>query len=187
MKLRTGNIVWFRYNKYKHDKEPIVLILYGGKPLVHAINFHYLKKELEDRVYNFIIKVISKELSAKDMRSLYHDYIKGRMHPVVKRAYRTYKFEEINRPIVISKGFHETVGFLQKFKKKLSKKNIKQLKTVVMKKVDAGKEAKKNVLQNITPQEAERRAKKYMKMIRKIKPDTKIDWDQFTKINKRKK
>lgn len=167
MRLKTGYIVWFRYAKYKHDRRPLALILYGGGPLVHAINLHYLDTDLNDKVINFIIKIISKELSARDMRALYHDYLKKKLHPVIQRAYRTYKIDEIAKPVLVSRGFHETVGYLDRFtRKKYDKKEINQIKKKIKKQIKAEKEiAKKKQIAKLTPKQLDDAIKNYVKQM----------------------
>lgn len=191
MKLKTGNIVWFRYNRYKEDKSPIALILYGGDAHhpVHAINLNYLPDNLNEKVVDMISKIASKQLDAKDMKQLYHSYMKKRLHPIIAAGYRTYTLSEIREPKIVSYGFAESISFIHKFKTKFSKEETKQLKAVIEKKIDLGKQAKKNIeTKKITAEEAEKRARQYMKLIQQITArnvDT-IDFSQFTQIPKGK-
>ena len=197
MRLKQGTITWFKYNRYKVDKEPIALILYGGDSHnnIHALNLNYLSNNLSSRVFNMVAQIASRRLKANDVRRLYYDYMKGRMHPVLAKAYRTYKPNEISRPRIISPGFQETLKWLDKFKRKFSDKEVKKIKTQVKKKVKAAQKAQEYIGDKatkmkhvkLTPEQAEKVAKQYMKMIHKITPGTRLDPKKFVGIRRRKK
>jgi len=174
MRMKTGSVYWFKYNKYKHDKTPIALILWPGdsKSLCHAINLNYLPNDLNEKVIQFITKVASGKLSANDMRSLYHSYIKKRLHPVIQRAYRTYKPKEISYPRLVCNGFNETLGWLYKFKSKLTKKETTKLQKRIATKINVVKEVKKETRKLKEPKEMVQEVKEYVnkaaEMIKKI-------------------
>ncbi len=188
MTLKTGTIVWFKYSKYKHDKNPLALILFDADKYgnVHAINLNYLPEKLTTQVINFIVKIISRELKANDMRELYHSYISNKMSPVVSAAYRTYKKDEIKNARIVSKGFSGAVELINK-KFKPTPAQVKTEKKTIIKQIDSGKKIMKS-LEKLTPDEALKKAQEYIKIIQGYKPDSKdeISLKDFT-IAKRKK
>lgn len=183
MHLKTGSIVWFRYHKYREDKTPIALILFDHdrNNNVHAINLNYLPNDLTQQVINMIALIASKELDAKDMKQLYHYYMKKRLHPIIRRAYRTYKKTEITHPKLVSTGFNEMLTFLHKFKTKFTEYDKRKIHYTVDRKLRSAQYVK-NILMNktiMTPAEAEKRAREYISKIQKFKPKE-INWKKYT-------
>ena len=175
MKMKTGSVYWFKYNNFKHDRTPIALILYpgDGKSPCHAININYLPDNLTERVIKFITMVASRQLSDRNMRGLYHDYIKKKLNPVVQLAYRTYSPKEISGPKIICKGFDESLGFLYRYKTKFTKKETKKLHTIIKTKVVAGKEAREELIGNKKRINAKAMGKKVEQFVKEAAETTK--------------
>jgi hypothetical protein len=201
MEFKTGNIYLVRYREYKHDPTPLILVLYPGhfadfhsaKPmeLMHAINLNYLKSALSEGVYKMIALIVTKQLSGRDTHALYHDYIKNNLHPVIRHAYRTYNPAKITNPKLVSKGFNESLGFIQKMKLSLTRsQKQQQVERLVKTKVDAAKAVERistsiishGLNSTISLEEAEKRARLYMAEIQKAKRPEEIDFTKFTRL-----
>jgi len=193
--LKTGYIYLFKYRAYKQDPMPLVLVLWPGalanfnaaKPaqLVHGINLNYLKAGMLADVFRLISKIATKQLSGRNTYTLYHEYIKSNLSTVVRNAYRTYDLSKATGFKVISKGFHESLSFINKLKPKDFKEQ--EVEKLVAKKVQVAKQVKTilgNQAVTITPEEAERRARLYLQEISKVKIPDEIDISKFTLLNK---
>jgi hypothetical protein len=185
MRLQTGQILWFEYKKFHEDKHPIALILFDAdqNDNVHAINLNYLPNDLNKNVIDMIARIASRQLNAKDIKKLYHEYMKNRLPGVIARGYRTYKRSEIKNVKLVSNGFNESLSFLHKFKTKLGREETKKIAHTIELKVNMAKAVQRTVTTaKLTPEEAERRAKEYIQYIKKYKPKGTIDWSKHTKV-----
>lgn len=177
MKFKTGTIILFKYGKYRRDKQPLVLILYGGDEVnnVHGLNLHYLSNQLTDELIDFILKIISRELSKRDMKALYHDYMKKKLHPIIEKAYRTYKPSETSNAAIVSRGFNETVTILQKFKRitnRLTPEDLTQIRAKIKSQIAIEKTMEKVNLKNVamktptySPDEIAKAVQEYVKQL----------------------
>ena len=187
MKLKTGTVVLFRYNKYREDKNPLALILHDSDKHgnVHALNLNYLPQRLTTQVVNLIMKIIEREIRTDDMRRFYHDYLRGQLNPVVSRSYRTYKKSEIKSARVVSHGFANARGVLSKIFK-IDVDKIKREKTIIKNQIKGGKIAS-DLIEKVSPAEAERKAKEYVDIIRSFRPESSDEIDFKTLTTKKSK
>ena len=196
MSIKIGNIYWFKYSGYKQDPRPLALILWNGisfaeNGLVHALNLSYLSKKLTDDVVDMISQIASGSLQMQNTRTLYYDHLKRKLHPVVQAAYRTYHPNKMRNIQIVSKGFNETTSFINTMQKKAgipSKKNTKNINILVKKKIEALDDAKRliNYPNGLSHDEAEQRAREYIKAVQEIKNPAKIDNSLFTLLTRKK-
>lgn len=200
-RFKVGCIYLTRYRAYKQDPSPLILVLYPGTiadfhtaksaTLMHAINLNYLRGGMIDSVMRFVAMVATKQLSARDMKSLYHDHIKRELNPAIRNAYRTYDPAKITSIKLVSKGFGESVAFLDAIKTTFNKdERVQKVAELVNAKVTAAKHietvaAKVMSLggqKGLSLEEAERRARLYMDAIAKAKRPEEIDFIKYTRI-----
>lgn len=199
--FKIGHIYLTRYRAYKQDPTPLILVLYPGryadfktaKPmdLLHGINLNYLKAGMIEDVYKMIGMIASKQLSGFNSYKLYHDYMKYNLNAAIRNAYRTYVPNKLTNAKLVSKGFRESLSFLDNLKVSLNQEQKQQkVMDLVKAKVDATKTVEKittNIISNglhskISLEEAERRARLYMAEILKARRPDEIDPSKFTVI-----
>lgn len=204
-KLEIGSIYLIRYRGKKvTDPTPVVLILWPGAPsdfgtakplqLAHGINLNYLDGSALNNIYTMIAQISTKQLSANNVYKLYHDYMRIQTPQAIKKAYRTYDPSGMTGAKLISKGFKESLGAINKFIK-TSKQKEEKVFQLVKQKVEAGKNIKTIIsdpskLNNMSEKEANKRAREYLKAIEAIKNPDKLDPKKFTTLfgtNLRKK
>lgn len=112
MKLETGNIYSFHYRRYKNDPNPLVLILYQDKDICHALNFHYLSKNLSEELITMIAKMATQKIKNKPMYELYHNWMKRNIPGVIQNAYRTYKPQHITSVKRLTRGYWGINSFI---------------------------------------------------------------------------
>lgn len=193
MNIKKGYIYWFKYTKYRTDPQPVVLILWPGdyslsgpKSLVHGINLNHLSKDLTDDVVRMVTKIASGALSGSNTRYLYYNYMKQKLHPVIKRAYRTYLPNAIRGIKTVSNGFHETVKVVKGLQAKNKPVIIKKLISQKVESVNIAKKIITDPSLHLTAEEAEKRARLYMDEIHKIQNLDNFDISVFTQLLKRK-
>lgn len=116
--FKKGCIYRTRYRRYKHDKTPLILVLYADKTIVHALNINYLNTEYIDEYIQFLgkyFKIITGRYSAY---SFYHKYMKRGVHNVIKKAYRTYKPDAFSSKSKITFNEIQTLSTLESLKVK---------------------------------------------------------------------
>lgn len=196
---KVGSIYLVKYRSFGQDPTPLILVLYAGKyadfhsaktkDLLHAINLNYLKADMIDDVYNMVAMIANKQMSGSNTYNLYHDYMKTNLNPILRKAYRTYDLSKMSNAKLVSKGFKESLGFLNNPKYILDKEQKQnRMKALIKAKVNAAKVIEsestklitKNINVSLSLEEAERRARIYMDAIQKAKKPEELDLKKFT-------
>ena len=102
--FQRGHIYRVSYRGYKHDPDPLVLILWAGDGMVHAININYLHKDIRDDMVDVLATMAMGLVDWRDAYKFYHDYLKHRAPHIISLAYRTYKAELIKGAQYVSSG-----------------------------------------------------------------------------------
>jgi hypothetical protein len=118
MKLETGNIYSFHYRRYKNDPNPLALILYQDNNICHALNFHYLSKNLNEELILMIAKMATKMIKTESMYNLYHNWMKRNIPGVIEKAYRTYKPQHITSVKRMTRGYWGIQSFINFMKER---------------------------------------------------------------------
>ena len=198
--MHAGRIYLMKYYNYKHDKEPLILVLYHGmdrnkdvskrKEVVHGINLNYLSNKLTDQLVDFIIQVATKQIKSNDAYQLYHNHIKYKLPKVIAKAYRTYDWKHIGTPIPISKGFDETTIFIKNLNN-AQKHNTKDIEQRIKAKIKTAQE-KKDVIKKtyntkqMTSEQILEFVDNYIKLIQKAKIDDTKRTGHDSKFTKRR-
>jgi nitrogen regulatory protein PII-like uncharacterized protein len=112
MKYFKGQIIYFRYERYHVDPNPLGLILYADNRIVHCLNLNYLSRQQKGRLIHVIAQIAGKKIENPSAYELYHKHLKREIPSILKASYRTYKPQYIHTLSVISDGFNKTIGWL---------------------------------------------------------------------------
>jgi hypothetical protein len=196
MKLEKGNIVYFRYNNYHKDKNPLALVLFVDKrdisgssqkdPLVHALNLNALTPELTKDVIKVISMVIGKLLDAKDPYKFYHNTLVRKLPVALKKSYRTYKEKYIQNVVFISKGYEQ--GILEKLRMKYDNEKVLKTQQRIEKEISiiGSKEPDELLKQTPPAAHAFKSIDEYLNKIKEITKTKNIDMRKFTGIRRKK-
>lgn len=200
MKLQTGRIYLMKYFNYKHDKEPLILVLYHGmdrnpdpskkKEIVHGINLNYLSGKLTDQVVEMIIQIATKQVKSRDAFVLYHNQLKHRIPDVIAKAYRTYNWKHVGNPIPISKGFDDTQHFIKNLKSAFRRPDVKKMQEKIKGEIEVAKENKEEIKKTYDPKKMTSEqilefVDNYVNMIQKAKIDDEKRTGHYSKYTKR--
>lgn len=181
--LKEGLIYSFKYNNYKKDPNPLVLVLYSDQRICHALNFHYLHGDLNMQLIQMISRVASKKLRIKSMYAHYHHWMKKNIPGVIRVAYRTYKPNFMSGVQQITSGFWGTNSFMQSMigrrKLKLTETQKRIAEKIDKKKLKEGELYKEKVTRKLSynPQNIEN----YVSLMNKIVQEgKKTDKTKFT-------
>lgn len=103
--VKSGSLVSFKYNFYKHDPSPLILVAkIDGEGTLHGINLHYL-------TFKFIKKLISLYCG----KSFAYSYIRNNYF--IKNSYRSYKKQGRKNVQVLDCEFlNKVLGSVKSFK-----------------------------------------------------------------------
>ncbi len=102
--IYTGTIVKMTYSNYKHDPEPLILVLYSGVKYTHALNLNYLTPQ--DKAY--LLRLIYQLKNANqpvNPRVVYQILKRDAYYSIVRKSYRTYFSNMIVQPRTVSNGW----------------------------------------------------------------------------------
>jgi len=139
MILKIGNIYSFHYRRYKVDPNPLVLVLYCDKDICHALNFHYLSKELNEQLIHMIATLAVKNNKDIDTYNLYHNWMKRHIPAVIRNAYRTYKPNQITSVKKVTNGYWGIKTFLKEKEEKEKHLKTTQVQERISKKINKKK------------------------------------------------
>lgn len=112
MKYFKGQIIYFHYDRYHIDPNPLGLILYADKRIVHCLNLNYLSRAQKGRLIHIVAQIAGKKIENPSAYELYHRYLKREIPSILELSYRTYKPVHIRTISIISDGFNKTIGWL---------------------------------------------------------------------------
>ena len=200
MKLKAGQIYLMKYFNYKHDKEPLVLVLYHGldrnpdiskkKEILHGINLNYLTDKLTDQLVDIIVQIATKQIKSKDAYMLYHNQLKHKIPNVIAKAYRTYTWKHVGNPIPISRGFDDTTHFIQNLRKAFKKPDVKKMQSHIKGEIKVAKEKKDEIIKTYNPKKMSSEqilefVDNYMKLIQQAKIEDEKRTGHDSKYTKR--
>lgn len=182
MKLKVGRIYLMKYFNYKHDKEPLILVLYHGldrknkEEILHGINLNYLSNKLTDQLIEVVIQIATKQIKSNDPYSLYHNQLKHRIPKVIAQAYRTYNWKHVGDPIPVSKGFDETTHFIRNLNKAFKKPDVAKMQSQVKSEIEIAKTKKEEIKKTYNPKKMTSEqilefVDNYVKLIEQVKID----------------
>ena len=102
--IYTGTIVRMAYSNYKHDPNPLILVLYSGIKYTHALNLNYLTPQ--DKAYLLkLIYMLKNSPQPVNPRNVYAVLKRDVYYSIVRKAYRTYFSNMILHPMTMSNGW----------------------------------------------------------------------------------
>ena len=165
------------------DPNPLVLVLYCDDKICHCLNFHYLPGQLSDQLINMIAQISIKKLKPKSMYSHYHGWMKNHIPSVIRKAYRTYKPNQITGEKKITSGFWGIKTFLNEIQNKNTHKKLSTIQKRLSEKVNKKKVVKLGKAKPIDVETLEKNIDNYLSQIDAIvKKGRKEDMSKYTKI-----
>lgn len=102
--IYTGTVVKMTYTNYKHDPNPLILVLYSGVRYVHALNLNYLTPQ--DKAYLLrLIYQIKNGAQTINPRIIYQILKRDVYYTIVRKSYRKYFSNMIINPYTVSNGW----------------------------------------------------------------------------------
>jgi hypothetical protein len=164
-KLNTGNIYSFHYRRYKQDPNPLVLVLYCDNDICHSLNFHYLPKKLNNKLIHMIARLALKQLKTRSTYALYHNWMKKYIPDIIKRAYRTYKPNQMTSIKRITYGYWGITSFLKYIDKQEEHKKLSTVQERLSKKINKQKTKKITKQKKINVEKLDDYIKNYVNAI----------------------
>lgn len=99
-----GTIVKMSYANFKHDPNPLILVLYSGVKYTHALNLNYLSHN-EKQYIGRLLYSLKMGRQIIDGKTLYLLLKRDVYRSIVSKAYRQYFSNMIMHPKMVSPGF----------------------------------------------------------------------------------
>jgi hypothetical protein len=101
------------YLNYKHDKFPLVFIMYSGPKYTHGLNIHYAD-DIDKQWLMRILVTLRRGNQAMDGLTFYR-FLKLNRINIIKKCYRVYFTNQIRNTLLVSSGLTEMIGLVKPF------------------------------------------------------------------------